>query len=511
MLQCNVQNNQRPSVTGTCALQQLVLQISFRRQQTSAVNTAAQAGIMHMSRSCANKPIIAVSLQAQAELSKLRGELADYAGWSEEEAEQQLQQQCQPVLAARRDAAEQLLSGIQAFLERQTQEWVRLGTMLVQWLLSVAHLNEHHQQQVEEEFVQVQEDVRSEQQRFEAADEAREAALDAAVDLLRMGSSESQLDSRLAAALECLKSIQAGYKEHHTSAVSIMRQYPPAVQLTNMQYAQQLRELLHVGERLAGGVAANEEDALELPSGSAYSMRSSLWAALCELAPKPWLEAFKAQQAAAAAAAAALSTEPSSGAAGLAAESSTATAPAATGKAAAGGKGGAAAAKGKPAANSAAAAAEAEAAAAAAAAKAAADKAARDAAEAAALAAAEAGPPVPCSLDGAALCERFMVPEAPLTTWVQHLQVGASHVRAHGGWCPCTLHTSSHALAAYTPLNLRLLRAGRLLFALQHAQLLPAQAAQQFLGSRCLLCCWQPRVHDSARPMAVDSKHLSCL
>lgn len=438
------------------------LSLAPARQQ-SAKNTLLkpcknhQDMCLHLFHTCCDVS----TLQVQSDLDVLRGEVLGYKGLSEDQVQQLLDEEAQPVMHARQAAAAHLLQCAEVFMRRQAAEWQVAVQVLGSWLSSLVGLFESNKTNTAAAESSIKTSLRGAVQQFETDHAAREAALDEAVQLLGRSSDEKELDARLDAALQALSAIQAGYRAHAASAVARVRGYPGQVKGSSDVYNKCLWGLLHVQPQpqeqqpqqpaaaaaghaskpassgskagsavlphhqntsssrdAAGGNSSEyqqqqpqQDPLLHMPTGTAYRQLHDLWQALLDATPKPWLAQFnhKALQQQQGSAADQQPVEQAEDAA--AAASSTAAAAAPAPKPAAGG--------GKMTKQQ-----LAEAAAAEEAARAAAEAAAAAAeAEAAAYAAAVAQPPIPLSASGTELCLMLPTPDPTIQDGLQQLQV----------------------------------------------------------------------------------------
>lgn len=371
-----------------------------------------------------------------------------YRGLSDSQVDELLTQEAQPVLEARRSAAQALLQCADTFLQRQAAEWQLAVQALSSWMGSVVGLFESHKASTVAAEADIKAALRAAMKQFEAQGAAREAALADAVQLLSQGSDEKELDVRLEAALQALSTVQAGYRTHAAAAVNTVRAYPGQVTGSSDVYSKCLCGLLHVqlsqppaggtaggtgaqhpaavaAASVAGSVASAAAQAassaaaaaeqsgsppvhglVQLPTGGLYEQLHDLWQGLVDATPKPWLAQFGHMQQADGPAQH-LQPPPS-------AQLDAAPAPIVLG---AGGKPTAPAAAAKMTKQQLAEAAE-EAARAAEAAAAAA------AAEAAAYAAAVAQPPSPSSNSSGTLCLSLSTPDGTISDGLLNLQVG---------------------------------------------------------------------------------------
>lgn len=107
--------------------------------------------------------------------------MLSYKGYSQEDIEVLLHQQCDPVLTTRQAAAEVLLTTTRKFLERQVAEWRWLCGLLGQWLMSLVGLFEDHKSKTSRNEAGVKAALREAKSQFEREDAEREAALEAAI------------------------------------------------------------------------------------------------------------------------------------------------------------------------------------------------------------------------------------------------------------------------------------------------------------------------------------------
>lgn len=353
-------------------------------------------------------------LQVQGRLQDLRAEVLKYEGYAAAQVEELLQQEAQPVVNDRREAAAQLLQGTTCFLQRQAAEWQLAVQVLGSWLSSLVALFEDHKSSIKRAEAGIRATLKAARQEFEQADADREAALDAAILSVIQGSSEKVLDQRVDAALRLLSAIEAGYRAYAAASAEKVREYPGVVKQRVLMYRQCLCGLLHTKPQVhsqtgspqppdatapSSEVLPQQQPLLDTPQGGAYFVLDDLWTALMGATDKPWMQHLHA--------APGNSAAQSSSTADF--SLTTAKAPTASTN---GGK-----LTAQQQAEAAAAAAAAEAAAAALGAQAA-------AAHAAAVAAAAAFPPCPVAQNGSALCLHLTVPDAIVQTSLQQLQVG---------------------------------------------------------------------------------------
>jgi hypothetical protein len=408
------------------------------------------------------------AVQVQEELGglKLKVKLG-YKGLSDSQVDELLAQEAKPVLQDRRAAAQALLQCADTFLRRQAAEWQLAVRVLSSWLSSVMALYESHKSSTAAAETGIKAALRSAVEQFESEDAAREATVATAVQLLSQGSDEKELDARLETALQALSAVQAGYRAHHSSAVSTVRAYPGQCKNSSDMYIKCLSGLLHVqqhqqqeatksaGEHhavaasVAGSVAGAAVPAapaspaadgattqeqssqpvhgqVQLTTGGLYDQLHDLWQGLMNATPKPWLAQYSHMQdshreghlALAPATAAAATAAAASAAAAIAAVSQAPAASAAS-PSISGSEGKTVAPPSKLTKQQ-----LAEAAAAEEAARAAEAAAAAAAAEAAAYAAAVAQPPSPISSGAGALCLTLLTPDEIVSVGLLQLQVG---------------------------------------------------------------------------------------
>lgn len=120
--------------------------------------------------------------------------------------------------------------------------------------------------------------LKSAREAFNAADAAREAALDAAVAAVTRGSGETQLDACVAEALQRLDDIEAGYR---CVAVRFMELAPYRAQGAlgeAMAVARAVaRDGLQVRERFAGHYKQNDRWGLQVDGGSVCGWPGNKW------------------------------------------------------------------------------------------------------------------------------------------------------------------------------------------------------------------------------------------
>lgn len=273
-------------------------------------------------------------LQVESGCATLRLEVLSYKGLSEQQVNELLAHEVQPVLMARQSAAQQLLHCAEVFLQRQADEWQLAVTVLSNWLRSLVSLFESHKSSTAAADSGVKAALRSAVQRFEVEDAAREASLATAVELLGCSSDEKELDVRLEAALQALSVIPEGYRAHAAAAISAVRAHPVAVVERSQVYFRCLCGLLHVlqkplaaaltatpsdsdpqraaassassqlpsvsGAHESADTSANDHeeslsDCIRLDTGVSYKPLHDLWQALLDATPKPWMEQVKKQ------------------------------------------------------------------------------------------------------------------------------------------------------------------------------------------------------------------------
>lgn len=269
----------------------------------------------------------------QADLVALKAEVLGYKGLTDDQVDELLLQEAQPVCDSRTQAAQQLLECAEVFLQRQAAEWHLAVQVLSSWFSSLVSLFESHKASTAAAEAGIKAAQRAAMQQFAADDAAREAALASAVQLLSQSSDEKELDARLEDALQALGAIQQGYRAHAASAIQTVRAYPARVKGQSDMYIKCLCGLMHVqpqqqlqhsspsGEAQAAADAAPPtgsaqpasaateqpgrngsmeqscvQEHIQLPTGGVYLHLHDLWAALQDATPKPWLEEFKQLQ-----------------------------------------------------------------------------------------------------------------------------------------------------------------------------------------------------------------------
>eukprot|EP00775_Hariotina_reticulata_P013720 gene13720-13842_t len=133
----------------------------------------------------------------------------------------------------------------QAFLKRQAAEWKLALDILSHWLCSLVVVFEGHKNDLTNAELAIKGHLKNARDCFAVEDAGREAAMEAAVLSVSHGSSEAALDDAVERALQCLATIEAGYRKYAASAIEAAQGYSITISDSNERYSICLCGMLH--------------------------------------------------------------------------------------------------------------------------------------------------------------------------------------------------------------------------------------------------------------------------
>ena len=167
-----------------------------------------------------------VQAEAEAEFEKLAADVERYGAVTGEAAEQMLEEEARSVMNTRRNAALALLDTSDAYLKDQASSWRDATERLCRFFIVIATAFDAHKASVIQIDDGCMDSLRGRREQYDNDCNSNEQSLSDAIQRLKLGANEKQLDSLTQACLERLDVIEENYRNFHGDMVKRTRQHP---------------------------------------------------------------------------------------------------------------------------------------------------------------------------------------------------------------------------------------------------------------------------------------------
>ncbi|KAK3262925.1 hypothetical protein CYMTET_28247, partial [Cymbomonas tetramitiformis] len=188
----------------------------------------------------------------------LQADVKRYAGYSEEEAAQMLEEEAMVMVRDRQNQAESTLKSLAEFMEKLSATWRSQWGTLGDFLLQLSKLHDDHKARVTSLHQAAVADVKESRTQHDVDDKECEDAYNQATVLLKQSGGQKELEENLSKTMDCLDAIQEGYRKFHTRTTQIVEKNPVTMKENGETYQRDLCELLGLKPNLPDIVVEEE-------------------------------------------------------------------------------------------------------------------------------------------------------------------------------------------------------------------------------------------------------------